>query len=119
MRKAIIVRGKLRGGRVVELEEPVEGVDDDVEVVLRLQQEAQPEESESPVVMVRRDQLDPLLHPENLQVEVVAEQRRSTGLGSTTEIVMARRVGRSSAESTEEEDDGTRDTMPDPEEAAR
>lgn len=36
MRKAIVVRGKLRDGRIVELEEPVEGVEQDVEVLMRI-----------------------------------------------------------------------------------
>jgi len=35
MRRAIVVRGRLKGPRLIELEEPVEGVEAEVEVVLR------------------------------------------------------------------------------------
>lgn len=35
MRRAIVVRGRLRGPRTIELEEPVDGMEEEVEVVLR------------------------------------------------------------------------------------
>lgn len=110
MRRAIVVRGKLLDGRIVELEEPVEGVETDVEVLVRLADEAVAEDSESPVMVVDRERIAPLLHPDRMKVEILAEQRRRTGLGSTTEIVMARRV--ESEEGFEDEEEPTLNELP-------
>ncbi len=59
MRRALVVRGRLKGPRLIELEEPVEGVETEVEVVLRELSPAAPEDDgESMIAVLRREDFD-------------------------------------------------------------
>jgi len=72
MRRAIVVRGRLRGTRTIELEEPVEGVDEEVEVVLRESAPPAPEEdAESLVAVMHREQIDAAIAAKAVDVQVV------------------------------------------------
>lgn len=73
MKRAIVVRGRLRGPRLIELEEPVEGVEEEVEVVLREADSAQaPEdEGESLVAVMHREQIDAAIAGKDVDVQVV------------------------------------------------
>lgn len=66
------MRGRLRGSRTIELEEPVEGVDEEVEVVLR--ESAKPaveEDAESLVAVMHREQIDAAMAGKAVDVQVV------------------------------------------------
>jgi len=107
VRRAIVVRGKLQDGRIVVLDEPVDDVEEDVEVLMRVNEKGAVDDSESPVLVVHREQ--PLLHPERMKAEVLAKQKRRMGLGATTELLMARRI---QDKSFDDEEETTRDELP-------
>lgn len=72
MKRAIVVRGRLRGPRTIELEEPVDGVEEEVEVVLR--ESAAPaieEDAESLVAVMHREQIDAAIAGRSVDVQVV------------------------------------------------
>jgi hypothetical protein len=95
MRKAIVVRGRLRGPRIIELEEPVEGVDADVEVVLRESESATEDDPESLIAVLRRDEVDAALARTPLEVQLVYRAPLSpSNVDEVTEspVVLARRV---------------------------
>ncbi|HTQ45013.1 MAG TPA: hypothetical protein VMI75_19770 [Polyangiaceae bacterium] len=72
MRRAIVVRGRLRGTRTIELEEPVEGVEEEVEVVLREAAEpAAEDDGESLVAVMHREQIDAAIAGKAVDVQVV------------------------------------------------
>ncbi len=73
MKRAIVVRGRLRGPRTIELEEPVDGVEEEVEVVLR-ESAAAPaldEDAESLVAVMHREQIDAAIAGKAVDVQVV------------------------------------------------
>lgn len=66
------MRGRLRGPRTIELEEPVDGVEEEVEVVLR--EAAVPsaeEDAESLVAVMSREQIDAAIAGKAVDVQVV------------------------------------------------
>jgi hypothetical protein len=75
MKRAIVVKGRVVGPRLIELEETVEGVESDVEVVLR---EAVPpaaaaaeDDPESLVAVLHREDIDAALAGDRVEVQVV------------------------------------------------
>lgn len=93
MRRAIVVRGRLKGPRLIELEEAVEGVEAEVEVVLREQAPAAVEDDgESLIAVMRRKDVDAAIEG-NVGMEVVY-RAPSTGGEEVTEspLVLVRRV---------------------------
>jgi hypothetical protein len=102
MRRAIVVRGRLRGSRVIELEEPVEGVEEEVEVVLRESAEPSTEEdAESLVAVMHREQIDAAIAGKDVDVQVVYRppQQPPGGAGeevTESPVVVVRRMPSSS-----------------------
>jgi hypothetical protein len=101
MKRAIVVRGRLRGPRVIELEEPVEGVEEEVEVVLREAAAPAPEDdAESLVAVMHREQIDAAIAGHSVDVQVVYRppaQPPGTGEEVTeSPVVVVRRMPSSS-----------------------
>jgi hypothetical protein len=72
MKRAIVVRGRLKGPKLIELEESVEGVEEEVEVVLREAAAPAPEEdAESLVAVMHREQIDAALAGKTVDMQVV------------------------------------------------
>jgi hypothetical protein len=97
MKRAIVVRGRLVGPRLIELEETVEGVESDVEVVLR--EKAAPaaeDDPESIVAVVHREEIEAAMAGKAVDVQVVygPPPQPPTGGDEVTEspVVVVRRV---------------------------
>lgn len=101
MKRAIVVRGRLKGSRIIELEEPVEGVDEEVEVVLR--EAAAPaieEDAESLVAVMHREQIDAAIAGKAVDVQVVYKPSPQSPVAgeevTESPVVVARRTPSSS-----------------------
>jgi hypothetical protein len=101
MRRAIVVRGRLKDGRTIELEEPVDGVEEEVEVVLREAAPPAPEEDpESLVAVLNREEIDAAIAGNPVAMQVVHRPASpSAGGEDVTEspVVVVRRVPSSSS----------------------
>ena len=93
-----MVKGRLSGSRTVELAEPVDGVEIEVEVIVREAQNTipPPEATESPVAKFRRDEVDAALARKAPHLEVVYERAPSDGRDgrdatADTGMIVARR----------------------------
>ncbi len=101
MRRAIVVRGRLRGSRTIELEEPVDGVEEEVEVVLReAAAPAAEEDGESLVAVMSRDQIEAAIAGKDVDVQVVyrppAQPAASGEEVTESPVVVVRRMPSSS-----------------------
>lgn len=112
MQRAFVVKGRLVGPRTVELSEPVAGVALEVEVLVREATRAAPapEDTESPVAILRRDVVDAALARRPPSLEVVFERSEQGEQGERdpmgeTGLIVARRKATSP-------DDGEDDTDP-------
>lgn len=112
MQRAFVVKGRLVGPRTVELSEPVAGVALEVEVLVREASRAAPapEDTESPVAILRRDVVDAALARRPPSLEVVFERSEQGEQGERdpmgeTGLIVARRKATSP-------DDGEDDTDP-------
>ena len=101
MKRAIVVRGRLTGARTIELEEPVEGVEAEVEVVLR--EASLPiaeDDPESIVAVLHREDVDAALAGNPVAVQVVHRPATSPSVGgedvTESPVVVVRRVPSSS-----------------------
>ena len=97
MRKAIVVRGRLKGPRLIELEEPVHGVEAEVEVVLReLAPPAVEDDGESLIAVMRRKDVDAAIEGDVGDMEVVYRAPASGAEGSEeiteSPLVLVRRL---------------------------
>jgi hypothetical protein len=97
MRRAIVVRGRLKGPRLIELEEPVHGVEAEVEVVLReFALPAVEDDGESLIAVMRRKDVDAAIEGDVGGMEVVYRAPSAAGEASeeVTEspLVLVRRV---------------------------
>lgn len=95
MRRAIVVRGRLKGPRLIELEEPVEGVEAEVEVMLRETAPAAAEDDgESLIAVMRRQDVDAAIDGQ-VGMEVVYRAPSSGGAGgdevTESPLVLVRR----------------------------
>jgi hypothetical protein len=96
MRRAIVVRGRLVGPRLIELEEPVLGVEAEVEVVLR---EAAPpaaeDEGESLIAVLQRKDVEAAI-TRKVDVEVVYQGPGAPSVAgedvTESPVVLVRRV---------------------------
>ncbi len=89
---ASIVRGRLTDARTIVLDEPVEGVETNVEVVLREAVAVRLDETgESIVAVVRRVDLENAAH--DVEVEVMRDSGASGNPTEDSSFVLARRVG--------------------------
>ena len=93
MRRAIVVRRRLTDSQTIVLDEPVEGVDVEVEVVLREALPPRPDETgESLVAVVRRADLEDAMR-KDLDVEVLhAPAAASSEDVTESPVVLGRRV---------------------------
>ena len=97
MQRAIVVRGRLKGPRLIELDEPVEGVEAEVEVVLReLAPAAAEDDGESLIAVMQRKDVAAAMEG-HVNVEVLY-RAPSPGVGAAGEdvtespVVLVRRV---------------------------
>jgi hypothetical protein len=91
MQRALVVRGRLKDGKTIVLDEPVEGVEVEVEVVLReLAPPPLEETGESVIAVLRREDLETAMRGE-LGVEVVHAPLRNEDF-TESPVVLARRV---------------------------
>ena len=95
MRRAIVVRGRLKGPRLIELEEPVQGVEAEVEVVLReLAPTPIEDDGESLIAVLRRKDVDAAIEG-TVGMEVVYRAPSSGGVGeeiTESPLVLVRRA---------------------------
>ena len=102
MKRAIVVRGRLTGARTIELEEPVEGVEAEVEVVLRevTAAVAAEDDPESLVAVLHREDVDAALAGNPVAVQVVHRPAASPSVAgedvTESPVVVVRRVPSSS-----------------------
>jgi hypothetical protein len=96
MQRAIVVRGRLKGPRLIELDEAVEGVEVEVEVVLREAAPAAPEdEGESLIAVMQRKDVVAAMEG-NVGVEVLYRGPGQVGSGgeeiTESPLVLVRRM---------------------------
>lgn len=94
--KAIIVRGRLKGGRTIELDESVEGFAEDVEVILReMPRAAVDEDPESMIAVVQRSDVAAAMSGQPMEMEVLYRAQASNATGedvTESPLVLVRRV---------------------------
>lgn len=113
MQRAFVVKGRITGSRTVELAEPLPAGDFEVEVIVRevaRPAAPPPDDTESPVAILRRDVVDAALARKPPKLEVVferSEQGDQAGdpMGETGLIVARRKA-------STPPDDGEDDTDP-------
>ena len=72
MKRAIVVRGRLVGPRLIQLEETVDGVESEVEVVLReTAAPAAEDDPESIVAVVHREEIEAAIAGKPVDMQVV------------------------------------------------
>jgi hypothetical protein len=102
MQRAIVVRGRLKGPRLIELDEAVEGVEVEVEVVLREAAPAAPEdEGESLIAVMQRKDVVAAMEG-NVGVEVLYPRARAGGIGRRGDHGVATGAGAADAERAED-----------------
>jgi hypothetical protein len=118
MKRAFIVKGRLSGPRTIELAEPVDGVEVEVEVIVREAQRTlpPPDVTESPVAKFRRDEVDAALAGKVPRVEVVYEQSTRTAgdgrdVSAETGMIFARRTLSEPPKRNGEEEDTNPDLL--------
>jgi hypothetical protein len=94
MQRAIIVRGRLIDGRTIQLDEPVHGVDEEVDVVLRESlPTASADTGESLVAVLHRDDIDRAMRGGDIELEVLRAPAPVTAEEYTeSPVVLARRA---------------------------